>query len=94
MPYRGQPAEKLCAGGNNDHQGSGGKKTFAHLGEASGEHVMNPYAKTEEASGKNGNNHGCVTENVTTAEDRHDGRHDCRARQENDVHLRMAKEPK
>ena len=46
IPHGRQPAEKLNAGWDDDHHAGGGEEADAELGQAGGEHVVNPHAES------------------------------------------------
>ena len=55
---------------------------------------MNPQAKCDKTVGDQREHHGRITENLSTRICNHNGGDDAKGRNENDVDLRVAKEPK
>ena len=92
-PERRDPAEDLNAGGNRDDHAGGGKEALAELRHRRRKHVVDPKPETDESRRDQRQDERRVTENSSARERWNDRRDKPGRRNENDVNLRMSKEP-
>src|SRR5215467_16207085 len=92
-PHGGDPGEDLYARWHGDHHGGEhevGLRIHAHAGRV---HVVGPDDEADEADRHHGVGHAEIAKHRLPGERRHDLAHHAKARQNEDVNLRVAEEP-
>ena len=92
FPHRCDPAEDLQRGGDGDHHARRGEEALAEVRDVGREHVMHPQAEGKEGGRRQRQHDRRIAVDRPAREGRDDRRHECKPRDEDEVHLRVAEE--
>ncbi|EGE59446.1 hypothetical protein RHECNPAF_2190041 [Rhizobium etli CNPAF512] len=93
VPQRRQPAEDLRPGRNGDRHAGGGEEAASETRQTGNEHVMDPKPESQNTGRDHRQDKRQIAENRAPGEGRDHGGHHADGGQEDDVNLRVAKEP-
>ena len=94
LPHGGNPVENLDGGRHCNQHRRIHEKQLASYRHTGGEHVVGPDDEGQNGNARGGIHHGGIAEQLFAREGRHDLADDAKSRQDHDVNLGVAEEPK